>query len=272
MLKKRLKNDLFACGIAGLPKTVYVAQRRWLLVRTFKHDFFAATGMYASANPSGDLQDDAEHVVLKISRIQPFFGIPLAWTGRFLKQREYRLLTRVQTLDQVPQLIGEYGRNGFVYRFIEGQSLDEKPDLPDTYFDELKLLLHRIHTLGICYLDFNKRGNILIGKDKRPYMIDFQISMILNRPFCKQLCHLLQREDYYHLLKHKRRLRPDLMTESERVLSKHRSLPIRIHRFLTVPLRTLRRRLLGLLHHKNLLTRDDSFDPTPENDPTRFGS
>jgi hypothetical protein len=272
MLEKRLKNDLFACGIAGLPKTIFVAERQWRLVRTFKHDFFAATGLYQSAHHSGNPDKNAERVVLKVSRIQSFFGFPLAWTGRFLKQREYRLLTQVQTLVQVPQLVGEYGRNGFVYRFIEGQSLDEKPQLPDTFFDDLKSLLHRMHTLGICYLDFNKRGNILIGKDKRPYMIDFQISTLLDRPFCRRLCHLLQREDYYHLLKHKRRLRPDLLTESERALSKHRSLPIRIHRFLTVPLRTLRRRLLGLLYRKKLLTHDDSFDPTPENNPARFDS
>lgn len=270
-MRNWITNSLYACGMAGLPKTLFLAQRQWTLVRTFKHDFFAATGLYESAALSRDTNDDAEHVVLKISRVQSFFGIPLAWTGRFLKQREYRLLTHVQTLDQVPQLIGEYGRNGFVYHFIEGQSLDEKPQLPDTFFDELKLLLHRVHTRGICYLDFNKRGNILIGKDKRPYMIDFQISMRLNRPFCKRLCRMLQREDYYHLLKHKRRLRPDLLTESERALSKHRSLPIRIHRFLTVPLRTLRRHLLRLLHRKKLLIYDDSFDPTPENDPTRFG-
>jgi hypothetical protein len=270
MLGDCITNSLYACGTAGLPKTLFIADRQWKIVRTFKHDFFAATGLYERLDEPSDSLANTERVVLKISRLQSFFGIPLAWIGRSLKNREVRLLRRIQILSQIPQLLGEYGRNGFVYRFIDGQSLDEKPELPDTFFDDLKLLLHRIHNLGICYMDFNKRGNILLGKDKRPYIIDFQISLMLDWPGCKRLCRMLQREDYYHLLKHKRRLRPDLLSESERELSKHRSLPIRIHRFLTVPLRTLRRRLLSLLYRNKLLAHDDSFEPTPENDPARF--
>lgn len=272
MLRDFVTNSLYACGTAGLPKTLFVAERHWMLVRTFKHDFFAATGLYESSAVSENASEAVERAVLKVSRLQPFLGIPTAWFGRYLKRRELRILRRIQMLDQVPHLVGEYGRNGFVYDYIDGRSLDEKPMLPDRFFDDLKLLLHRIHTLGICYMDFNKRGNILIGRDGRPYMIDFQISMVLDRPCCRRICRLLQREDYYHLLKHKRRLRPDLMSESEKALSKHKSMPIRIHRFLTVPLRTVRRKLLSLLYRKKFLRHDESFEPTPENDPTRFGS
>jgi hypothetical protein len=270
MLRHQLKNALYACGTAGLPTTAFIGGQHWTLRRTFKHDFFAATGLYESRQEMVQPAAEPNRVVLKVSRVQPFLGLPTAWIGRFLKNREYRLLQRLQTLEQVPRLAGEYGRNGFVYHFIEGQSLDEKPVLPDTFFDELKLLLHRIHQSGICYLDFNKRGNILLGKDQRPYMIDFQISMRLNFPFCKRLRKIMQREDYYHLLKHKRRFRPDLLTESEKALSKHRSLPIRIHRFLTVPLRTLRRQILAVLYRKQILTYDENDERTPENDPARF--
>ena len=251
---------------------MFIADRQWTLVRPFKHDFFAATGLYQAADASNDPEDSQTRIVLKISRLQPFFGLPLAWIGRYLQQREFRLLQRLATLDQVPQLVGQYGRNGFVYRFIEGRSLDEKPDLPDCFFDDLKRLLGRIHKMGVCYMDFNKRGNILIGTDNRPYMIDFQISLRLDRAWMKRVRTMLQREDYYHLLKHKRRLRPDLMSDSEKDLSRRQSITIRMHRFLTVPLRSLRRWLLRLLHRKNLLTHDETFDPTPENDPSRFKS
>lgn len=272
MWRNLVKNSLYACGQEGLPKTIFIASRQWTLTRTFKHDFYAATGLYRAVADPAAPNSEPERIVLKMGRIQPFFGIPIAWLGRYLKHREMRLLDQVQSLGQVPQQVGEYGRNGFAYRYIEGQTLDESPELPDTFFSDLKLLLHQIHTRGICYLDFNKRGNILIGRDKRPYLIDFQISMMLARPCCKWLCRMLQREDYYHLLKHKRRLRPDLLTESERKLSRHRSLLIRIHRFLTVPLRTVRRHLLDLLYRYKYLDYDDSFNPTPENDPARFAS
>ena len=270
MLRHRFKNDLYACGTAGLPTTAFIGGRQWTLQRTYKHDFFAATGLYESRQETIQPTEEPNRAVLKISRVQPFLGLPTAWIGRFLKNREYHLLERLQTLDQVPRLVGEYGRNGFVYHYIEGQSLDEKPVLPDSFFDDLKTLLRKIHHMGICYVDFNKRGNILLGKDKRPYMIDFQISLRLHRPLCGRLRRILQREDFYHLLKHKRRFRPDLLTESEKALSKHRSLPIRIHRFLTVPLRTLRRQILAVLYRKQILTYNESDRRTPENDPARF--
>ncbi len=268
-MRNHLKNALYACGTAGMPRSVSIADRRWSLVRTFKHDFFAATGLYQAAQHQGDAP---ERMVLKIGRIQSFLGFPLAWLGRFLKRREVRLLQYLESLEQVPRLVGEYGRNGFAYRYIEGRSLDEKPDVPDCFFDDLEQLLQAIHRLDVCYLDFNKRGNILVGTDKRPHLIDFQISVRLGGRWCRPLRTMLQREDCYHLLKHKRRLRPDLMTEAERQHAQRRSAAIRIHRFVTVPLRTARRRLLRRLHRKGLLERDDSFDPTPENDPSRFES
>ena len=219
MLHDRFKNDLFACGTAGLPKTVFVSGRQWTLERTYKHDFFAATGLYES------LDGSSERAVLKINRVESFLGVPLGWIGRWLKNREYGLLRQLQSLDQVPSLICEYERNGFMYRYIDGRSLDEKPCLPDTFFDDLEALLRKIHRMNICYVDLNKRSNILLGSDNRPYIIDFQISTRLHWRWSNPLRNMLQREDYYHLLKHKRRLRPDLMSESEKALSRHRSLP-----------------------------------------------
>lgn len=265
MLRDRLGHDLFACGAGGMPRNAFIQGRHFVLHRTFKHDFFAATGLYVCR----DGQQPHE-IVLKISRVQPFFGLPLAGLGRWLKRREMRMLSSLEPLCFVPQLLGDYGRNGFAYRFIAGRSLDEKPDLPDAFFDDLKRLLGNVHKQGVCYMDFNKRGNILLGDDGKPYLIDFQISLRLDRPFCKGLCKRLQREDYYHLLKHKRRLRPDLMTDSERQLSKRPSGAVRLHRFLTVPLRTLRRTLLGRLYRRGILTHDKTFLPTSENDPARF--
>lgn len=269
-MREYLKNSLFACGTSGLPKHAFIAGRQWALVRTFKHDFFAATGLYEAADQPAQGSQKPERIVLKLNRIQSFLGIPLAWVGRVLKQREFGLLQRLQSLEQVPQLIGEYGRNGFVYWYIQGHSLDENPPLPDSFFDDLKHLLGQIHRQGICYLDLNKRGNILIGIDNRPYLIDFQISLLLQERWCKPICTLLHREDTYHLLKHKRRLRPDLLTDREKSLSRRPSMAIRVHRFLTVPVRAVRRRILNLLYRHGFLNRDESFDPTPENNPKRF--
>lgn len=260
-----LKKDLYACG-SGLPKEVCVGSVRYRHVRTFKHDFFAATGYYEPVR-EGDAAE-AHPLVLKINRKQSFMGIPLRWLGRGLQKHELEILRYLQDLDQVPRLVERWGSNGFLYEYIEGQSLDEKPEIPDTFFDELGALLDRIHDKNICYIDFNKRGNILAGRDGRPYLIDFQISIHLKRR--GRLCRMLQREDRYHLLKHKRRLRPDLLSEEERENSRRKSIWIRLHRGIAGPFRYVRRRILRRLYEHYHPDTEVNGGRSPENDPRRF--
>lgn len=254
---------MYACGEAGLPKQIVCEGKPWQLDTVFKHDFFACTGRYRNEKTD-------EKIVLKISRLQPFLGIPCAWMGRFLRNREIGILRQLDDLDQTPQTIKSFGCNGLVYRYIEGQSLDEKPDLPYEFFDQLQTLLETMHQRKICYMDLNKRGNILVGKDGRPYVIDFQISLFLPAKWGNWLRGLLQREDLYHLFKHKRKLRPDLMTPEERISAKQPSLLIRIHRAIAGPFQKVRRFILRSLYQKNILRSDSTADRSPENDPTRF--
>jgi hypothetical protein len=257
----RLQNDMYACGKAGLPQTIWINGLQYSLDALFKHDFFACTGRYACA-------DTGEKVVLKISRLQPFCGLPLKWLGRCLRNREFRILSLLQDLQQIPQVVCTFGQVGLVYRYIEGQSLDEKPAVPDRFFDQLETLLKAVHSKGICYLDLNKRGNVLIGADQRPYLIDFQISLRLPK-WLGFIARGLQKEDMYHLYKHKRRFRPDLMTAEENLNSRKVSLAVRIHRFISHPFRDLRRWVLRKMYQANILTRPEG-ERSPENDPSRF--
>lgn len=258
-----LQNDMYACGQAGLPEAFHCSGKLWTRDILFKHDFFACTGRYICP-------ETKEQVVLKFNRVQPFMGIPLSWIGRFLRNRELKVLRKLQGLERVPQLVCEFGKCGFIYRFIEGRSLDEKPDLPNDFFDELDLLLNKVHKRNVCYLDMNKRGNILLGNDGHPYLIDFQISVYLPGSFWRPLRKALQKEDLYHLLKHKRRLRPDLLTARETGASERKSILIKIHRMLTVPLRQARRWFLRLLFRRNILSSDPNAQITPETDPERY--
>jgi hypothetical protein len=264
---KRLKSDLYACGQEGLPREIVLEGRRYRLVRTFKHDFFAATGLYEAV--LADKSEVGSLKVLKAARMQPFCGLGLLWLGRWLCRRELEILERLQDMDQVPHLVGRWGQTGFLYDYIEGQSLDEKPPIPDDFFDQLSHLLERLHRRRVCYIDLNKRGNILVGRDGRPYLIDFQISMVFRQN--GRICQLLQKEDRYHLLKHKRRLRPDLMSEQERQDSYRKSTWIQIHRFLSWPFRRLRRALMRRLYRRGYLQDVPPDLRSPENDPARFG-
>lgn len=254
---------MYACGMSGLPQQITCGGKQWQLDTVFKHDFFACTGRYRC-------EQTQEHIVLKINRLRSFLGVPLGWIGRYLCKREKNILTQLQDLDQVPQFIKPFGRNGLIYRYIKGQSLDEKPPLPDDFFDQLQTLFTTIHQRHICYMDLNKRGNILLGNDGRPYVIDFQISLFLPAKWSHKLRGIFQKEDLYHLLKHKRKMRPDLLTEQEQTDAKKPSTLIRVHRAIAAPFQMIRRPILRFLYQKEILSSNADSDRSPENNPERF--
>jgi hypothetical protein len=214
------------------------------LVKTFKHDFFAATGLYEG--PAGQ-------TVLKINRIVGVCGLPLKWIGRFLGGREARLYELVQDLEGVPRLIGRFGATGFMHAYVPGHPLGRREEVGDAFFDELATLLRTLHARHIAYVDLNKRQNVLVGDDGRAYLIDFQISLWLPPTGWRGLAPLrwllkrFQRADMYHLLKHKRRSRPDLLTEDEERTLSRLSIWIRLHRLYGRPLTHVRRWLLRRL-------------------------
>jgi hypothetical protein len=228
-----------------MPDGVTCAGREFRHVDTFKHDFFAATGLYRDS--FGQL------VVLKLGRQTDLGLIPLRWIGEFLTRRETRLYRRFSDLAGVPALIGNVGRNGLLHAFVPGHPLGEDEAVSNGFFDELERMLAVIHARGSAYVDLNKRQNILVGDDGRPYLIDFQISLDLpprgwrRLTMVRWLLRRFQEADRYHLLKHKRRLRPDLLRPEERARLETLSPWIRLHRRLARPLTEWRRKALRKL-------------------------
>jgi len=160
---------LLALGHNSLPEQILVQQRKYHLQKLFKHDFFAASGLYS---------DGSSRVVLKIYRRQDLLGLPMNWLGRWLAQREISFYRYLQDLPGIAHFLGTFGRNGFVHAYIPGQDLLEYPKtrIADDFFDQLVDLMRSVHERGISYVDANKRDNVIVGLDGRPYLIDFQIS------------------------------------------------------------------------------------------------
>jgi hypothetical protein len=202
--------------------------QRFEYVETLKHDFFAATGLYRG--PDG-------LAVLKMGRQNDFLTVPMDWIGAFLTRREVRIYELLQSRPGVPRLIGPVGRTGFLHEYVPGHSLGRREPVSDTFFDELQTLITGLHARDMAYVDLNKRQNILLGDDGRPYLIDFQISLHLPPIGWRRLWPVrwvlrrFQHGDRYHCLKHKRRL----------------SFWIRLHRWWSRPLTKLRRRALNRL-------------------------
>lgn len=227
-----------------MPQHVVYEGQRLEHVETLKHDFFAATGLYRG--PEG-------LVVLKLGRQNDVFAWAGSWLGELLTQREVRAYELVQDLPGVPRLIGTIGRHGFLHEYVAGHPLGDDEPVGAEFLEQLRQLISALHARHMAYVDLDKRENILIGDDGRPYLIDFQIALHLppigwrRLPPVRWLLACLQQADRYHFLKHKRRLRPDLLTDEERVAVGRIRHWIKLHRWLTRPFINLRRRILRRL-------------------------
>ena len=110
--------SLRALGKHGLPEIVDAGGVKYHLTRTVKHDFWAATGVYLGTN--------GKKAVLKMGRVEPFAGVSFEWAGRFLCRRELRFYRALADVGNVPMVLGEVGRTGFLHEYAEGRPLSRE--------------------------------------------------------------------------------------------------------------------------------------------------
>ena len=263
----------YACGQEGLPGQINCLGRQYALEKVLKHDFVAATGLYRAVAGDGGLPG---RLVCKMNRRMHFCLLPLGLFGRLITRSEIRNLRRCQEISGVPKVLARLGPTGYVYGYIEGKSLSEEPALPADFFENLAAVARQIHARNLVHFDLHKRGNILVGVDDRPYIIDFQLSrhmgdrFLLSKWLSSRVRRRLQAYDIYHIYKHKRRFQPDLLTEAEDRLSRDHSLPLRIHRAVARPWKRVRRACLRYLHNKGILAPRDPASTCVETDPARW--
>lgn len=241
---------LRALGSQEMPARIEVDEVVYHHLKTYKHDFFAATGLY---------QGPADRAILKIGRVGRLFGFPTEWIGALLARREQRIYDAVDDFKGVPRSLGSWSRTGFLHVFVPGHPLQRDERVSDDFFPRLEALIDALHERGLAYADLEKRENIIVGDDGMPYLIDFQISWYWpsdgrgDRPWWIPaflgglMLRRLQQADRYHLLKHRRRHRPDTMTEEQIRASYKVGVWITLHRMLIRPLTLLRRAALKLL-------------------------
>jgi len=262
---KRTPQCLRALGRDDLPVEFDLTGRRYRHVQTFKHDFFAATGLYADAGEPFSAGSECEsdevptalravvpgQVVLKIGRRTGFLGLPLGWVGGWLTRQEATQLQAVSDLPGVPRLLGLPSRDALVRQYVPGHPLSKGEKVSDGFFPRLADLLQTLHRRGRAYVDLEKPENVLVGEDGQPYLVDFQISWpwplgwVTRSPLGRWLECRLQQGDLYHLRKLRRRFRPDQLSPAELEESYRRPWPVRLHQRLTRPLTRLRRWVLA---------------------------
>lgn len=192
-----------ALGRKNPPEEVNVDGQSWMLLEIFKHDSWAATALYGTAQ---------QKIVVKFNRNHPVFGLPMWWLGHWLASRESKAYTVLAGLPGLPAPCGPVcfrGRkcpNAFAHQYLEGHPL-AKAERPGTnFFGELEALLLAMHARGLAYMDLNKRENVIVTEHGTPALVDFQIYFkalpwASNWPCMRWLTHHLQAGDLYHLEK-----------------------------------------------------------------------
>lgn len=248
---------LKALGRCGLPDAIVVGSATYALVETFKHDFFAATGLYRRLDPVSPGVTRSRgpgKVVLKLGRTADLLGLPMRPLGCWLAKREARHYAALGGIAGIPAYVGMWRDHGLVHEYVEGHALRRNERVNDEFFPRLTALLDALHARDMAYVDLEKRENILVGDDGRPYLIDFQISLALmtkgwrRSRIARFLLRRLQESDVYHLLKHRRRHRPDQLSLEQYEASHRRPVYIDLHRVLFRPWTLLRRQTLKRMH------------------------
>lgn len=226
------------------PKDIVIKGQLYEYEKILKDDFFSVNVLYKNR--------DGERYVLKLSDFRFLFGLLLRPFAIWMSSHEYKIYKMVEDIDGIAELGPRYGWRGYFHKYIEGNTLHElgtKATLPDDFFDGLKAIIEELHRRRIFYLDLNKRGNIILGEDNKPWLIDFQICQYfkprrgLLGKWSDKIFNKLIQEDVYHIYKHKRKFQPDLITKDELKLSQRSKLAQRYDKFWGTPYRRIKRKL-----------------------------
>jgi serine/threonine protein kinase len=225
------------------PAKVIIEGSLFKYEKILKDDFFSINVLYRN--------ETGVRYVLKLSNFRFILGKLLRPLAGFFSKREYRIYSRVEDIEGIPPLGPRYGKRGYFHLFIEGKTLHElkndKQLLPDDFFQRLLKIIEELHRRRIYYLDLDKLGNIILGDDGIPYLIDFQISMQFKKhrgilgKITDAIFNNLIREDLYHLYKHKKRFQPHLLTKEEEKLTERSSFNIWYNRIFGNPYRKVKR-------------------------------
>jgi hypothetical protein len=135
--------------------------------------------------------------------------------GRFLLGRELRALQRLQGIAGVPGDAFRVDAFSMAARFVPGRALADTPKGPFSteFLLALEALLRQVHARGLVHLDTRGGGNLLIGPDGAPGIIDFQAALFTRR-MPRVLRTWLEDMDLSGIYKKWQRWQPDTLGEA----------------------------------------------------------
>lgn len=141
--------------------------------------------------------------------------------GPILIRREYGALRKLIGVEGIPRLVGRIDRYALAIEHVPGVSLDKglPHPAPNGFYTSLRRVIDDMHGRGVAHCDLRSRGNVMLGDDGRPYVIDFAACVFLGRginPFFKWLFGQFVLADRNAVLRVKQRLSGDLLSDDEK--------------------------------------------------------
>lgn len=162
--------------------------------------------------------DQGKIVVKDFRRSDALFRLIV---GPILIRREYGALRKLLGVSGVPQLVGRIDRYALAIEHVPGVSLDRvlPTSLDNAFFTELLRVIDDMHGRGVAHCDLRSRGNVMLGDDGRPYVVDFAACVFRGRgwnPLIRWLFGQFVLADRNAVLRIKRRHSPDLLSDAEK--------------------------------------------------------
>jgi len=191
---------------------------------------------------------EAEAVLKDYGKADPWFR---RLVGPLSARREARALEQLTGARGVPRLLRRVGRDALLLEYIPGTSAREVPPggLTPPFFERFYRLVDRLHESGVAHCDLRSQGNILIGADGEPHVVDFAAHFRRGRswnPVSRWLYAKFCEADRVAVARLKKSHAPELLTETEiQALARDRKTWLeRSARFIGKSVRNVSRRLL----------------------------
>jgi len=141
--------------------------------------------------------------------------------GPILVRREFGALRNLIGVKGIPGLVGRLDRYAVAIQHVSGISLEHinPGTLNQDFYIELRKVIDDMHKRGVAHCDLRSRGNVMLGDDGQPYVVDFAACVYRGRginPFTRWLFHQFVLADNNAVLRIKQRLSPELLSEAEK--------------------------------------------------------
>jgi hypothetical protein len=118
---------------------------------------------------------------LVVKDFAPRTALVRATLGRWIARREQRAWRALAEHPAVPRWVGAIDALAFVVEQRVGRPLSRSVarETPAAFFADLARAVDEMHARGVLHLDLRHQGNVLVGADGAPVLVDFGSALVL---------------------------------------------------------------------------------------------